>query len=240
MARTNLEPRGGPAESEQDRIEAAYARRRPNERYAASDPANLFMLQETERRLLKLLRHQGLMPLRDKRILEIGCGSGYWLREFVKWGADATQVAGVDLLSNRIAAAKSVSPRNIQLVRGDGADLPFGNGQFDLVGQFTVFTSILDFELKRRVAQEALRVLKPRGLIVWYDFLIASPHNGDVRAVRRREIKELFPGCSITLFRDTLAPPLARLTAPRSWLLCALLDSIPLFRTHYLGAIRRP
>src|SRR5437879_10492735 len=106
------------------------------------------MLQGTERRVLELLRQQGLMPLSDKRILEIGCGSGYWLREFVEWGADAARVAGVDLLRNRIAAAKSQSPRSIQLLRGDGADLPFADARFDVVGQFTVFTSILDFELK--------------------------------------------------------------------------------------------
>jgi hypothetical protein len=37
----------------------------------------------------------------------------------------------------------------------------------------------------------------------------------------------------------TLAPPLVRLIAPRSWLLCYLLEMIPWLRTHYLIAMRR-
>jgi hypothetical protein len=82
-----------------------------------------------------------------------------------------------------------------------------------------------------------LRVLKPRGLVLWYDFHVGSPRNRDVRAVGRSEIAGLFPGCSMSLQRVTLAPPIARLAAPRSWLLCRLLDAIPLLRTHYLGVI---
>src|SRR5437773_1552857 len=96
--------------SERDRIRAVYAPRREDGRYAASSPGHLFMLQGIERRVLRLLAHQRVLPLRDKRILEIGCGTGYWLREFVKWGAEAAAVAGVDLLPGRIAAAKRLCP----------------------------------------------------------------------------------------------------------------------------------
>src|SRR5438445_10103119 len=96
--------------SELQRIRAAYARRRQDGRYAPSDPGHLFMLQGIERGVLRLLARHSVLPLRDKRMLEIGCGTGYWLREFVKWGADAAGVTGVDLLRDRIAAARRLCP----------------------------------------------------------------------------------------------------------------------------------
>lgn len=226
--------------TEQARIRAAYARRGQDGRYSSSDRGHLFILQGIERRLLRLLAQHAALPLHDKRMLEVGCGTGYWLREFVKWGADPAAVTGVDLLENRITAARRLCPSATALFQCNAADLPFPDAAFDVIAQFTMFTSILDPELKRRVAAEMLRVLKRRGFILWYDFHVTSPHNPDVRAVGRREIADLFTGCSITLQRATLAPPIARFAAPRSWSLCVLLDAIPLLRTHYLGVIRKP
>jgi UDP-N-acetylglucosamine 2-epimerase len=48
--------------------------------------------------------------------------------------------------------------------------------------------------LKRRIAFEMLRVLKKKGLIVWYDFLVSNPRNPVVRGLRKRgNIPVLFP-----------------------------------------------
>jgi hypothetical protein len=60
-----------------------------------------------------------------------------------------------------------------------------------------------------------------------------------VRAVRRREIHRLFPGCRIDLRRVTPAPPLLRAIAPYSWLVCHLLGRVPWLCSHYLGVIRK-
>lgn len=53
------------------------------------------------------------------------------------------------------------------------------------------------------------------------------------------EIRGLFPGCRFTFERITLAPPLARRLAPLSRGLCTFLESLKIFNTHYLAAIRR-
>jgi hypothetical protein len=84
-----------------------------------------------------------------------------------------------------------------------------------------------------------LRVVKPTGLILWYDFFFDNPKNVNVRGIAGREIQRLFPGCSVKLQRVTLAPPLTRRLAARSWLACSLLEAIPLLRTHLLGVIRK-
>jgi hypothetical protein len=41
------------------------------------------------------------------------------------------------------------------------------------------------------------------------------------------------------LHRITLAPPLGRWLAPRSWVLACLLEKIPLLCTHTIGIIRK-
>jgi len=56
--------------------------------------------------------------------------------------------------------------------------------------------------------------------------------------IRPAEIRELFPGCQIQFRKITLAPPIARKLAPVSWGLCYLLESLKIFNTHYLAAIR--
>jgi len=123
---------------------------------------------------------------------------------------------------------------------GDASHLPWPTGSFDIVHQGTVFTSILDDEMRRSVAREMLRVLKPGGVIAWYDFFVNNPNNAAVRGVGRGEIEAMFSGCHVRLKRVTLAPPLARHLVSISWTAALTLESLALLNTHYLGIIRRP
>jgi SAM-dependent methyltransferase len=228
--------------SEEARIARVYARRNdaiPPDRYGYFEPGNLYLIQQRERRALRLLAQCGLRPLEDKKVLDVGCGNGWWLRELTKWGARPENLAGIDLVSERIAAARRLSAPGVELRCGSAAQLDWPSASFDLVIQSTVFTSILDRELRRRIAEEMLRVLRPRGIVLWYDFHVNNPKNPDVRGVRMAEIRELFPHCEISLRRVTLAPPIARVLARYSWLLCLVLEKVPWACTHYLGAIRK-
>ncbi len=94
------------------------------------------------------------------RYSKCGCGAGYWLRELVKWGARPENLTGNDLLADRVAVARRLCAPAVKLECASAAQLPFSDATFDLVLQSTVFTSILDADLKRRVAAEMLRVLK--------------------------------------------------------------------------------
>ncbi len=225
--------------AETTRIKAAYARRQCGDLYSWFNPGQLFLLQERERRVLALLKSLGLSRWPDQKILEVGCDTGYWLGEFIKWGARPENLTGIDLFSGCLVEARPLQAAGVGLVQANGAYLPFFPSTFDLVLQSTVFTSILDQAMKQVVAGEMLRVLKPSGLILWYDYHVNNPWNTDVQGVKRGEIRRLFPGCGITLRRVTLAPPLARLLAPRSFLLCALLEKLRILNTHYLGVIRK-
>ena len=226
-------------EVEEARIRAAYARRHSGTLYSWFHPGHLFFVQQRERDVLAVLKQNGFCSLKEKSILEIGCGTGYWIREFIKWGAKPENITGIDLLPDRIAEARSLCPEGIKLYCGNAANLEFKDSTFDLVLQSTAFTSILDPTMKQQVADEMIRVLKEKGLIIWYDYNVNNPWNSDVQGVKKREIYQLFPNCRIKLMRITLAPPITRLIAPYTWLACYLLERVPWLCTHYLGVIRK-
>ena len=231
------------AAAEEARIRKVYSKRKDTAfysgLYSCFNPGHLFMAQERERRILGLLQQHGNEDLKSKNLLEIGCGGGHWLREFIKWGALPENVVGIDLLEDRVAEARRLCPSGVKIQCGSAAKLEFLDESFDLVLQSTVFTSILDSSLKQQVASEMMRVVKREGLILWYDYHVNNPRNSDVRGVKRREIYQLFPGCRIMLKRITLLPPLTRLLVPYSYLACYLLGKLPPLCTHYLGVIEK-
>jgi len=227
--------------SEEARIREAYARRQgdPHGVYSFLNRSYVFQVQERESELLSMFSRYEVGPLEAKRVLEIGCGTGYWLRAFLQWGALPENVFGIDLLPERIEQARKLCPHGVRLECGNAAALDFTDASFDLVLQSTVFTSILDPEMKQQIAAEMLRVLKSGGFALWYDFFVDNPRNSDVRGVRRSEIRKLFPDCQIHLRHITLAPPIGRLVGHYSPLVYMLLSRSKILCTHYLGLIKK-
>ncbi|MFN3323377.1 MAG: class I SAM-dependent methyltransferase [Bryobacteraceae bacterium] len=228
--------------SEEARIRAAYARMSrefPVAHWGWNRPANLFFHTGIVRGAIELLDQARLYPVSGLRIADIGCGSGTWLCEFVQWGASPCDLYGIDLLADRAAAARGRLP-TAQIVTGSAGELPWEDASFDLTTQFVVFSSILDDTMRRRVAGEMLRVLRPGGHVLWYDLRRDNPGNRSVRCVPRDELRSLFPGCPMRLMSATLAPPLARAVTPVSWTAATVLERIGWLRTHYLALIRKP
>jgi len=87
------------------------------------------------------------------------------------------------------------------------------------------------------MALEMLRVLKPGGFVIWYDFWL-NPTNKQTRGIKPAEIRQLFPRCKIQQKRVTLAPPIARRLVPFSWGLAYALESLKFLNSHYLALIQ--
>lgn len=231
------------SEAESARIREAYLRRErnvPGDRYSVFKEENLIARQQLERKTISLLRRHGCAQLEQKRILEVGCGSGFWLRQFVQWGAKPQNLVGIDLLFDSIARGRELCPDGMSLQCGDANALDFEDESFDVVMQFTAFSSVLNQETQANLAAEICRVTKPDGLILWFDFFISNPKNPDVSGVTRRRISQLFPGYPLDLDRVVLAPPIARFVALFSPSLCRLLSMLTPLCTHYLGIIKKP
>lgn len=242
--------------SEIERIKAEYLKRSVDEkekfRWSPLNPGLYYTLIQREKHLLRLLvRNFGLtyQNITNKTFLDVGCGSGHLLQRLVFWGAKPENLFGVDLMENRIKIAKKNSSHHITFYCSDAQELPFANENFDFVFTFTVFTSILTETVKRRIAKEMLRVLKPDGAIIWYDFyphpflrnvtkiFRKSESLYNAKPIGKKEIKKLFPGCSISFFKIGLH---RLFCLPQySWIMCELQEKIPILHTHYLAVIQK-
>ncbi|MDR7271890.1 SAM-dependent methyltransferase [Pelomonas saccharophila] len=221
--------------SELDQIAQRYARRETGDRYSLLRPEVWQMWQERQRELLKLLATRPGRPA-DWHAAEVGCGAGGNLLDLLRLGLPPAHLTGIELLPERLAAARAALPEGVRLLAGDAAQAEVAPASQDLVLQSTVFSSILDDSLQQRVADAMWRWLKPGGAIVWYDFTVNNPRNPDVRGVPLARVRQLFPQGRFTARRVTLAPPLAR-ALPAAY---GLLNLVPWLRTHRLVLIEKP
>ena len=67
----------------------------------------------------------GFAQLENKRILEIGCGNGDVLRDFIKWGARPENLFGVELIPERVDEAIHLCPKDVKIMQGNAAKLRF-------------------------------------------------------------------------------------------------------------------
>jgi SAM-dependent methyltransferase len=224
------------------RLRDAYEHRThsiPSERYSRTNPGHLFALHEREATMAAMLRREGLSSLAGLRILDVGCGRGASLRQYLEYEADATRLWGIDLFPPFVEQARSLSP-GLQIICGSASELPFHAGSFDFVSQFMLFTSVLDADVKQRIAQELDRVLVPGGRLLWYDFAFNNPANPEVRGIRLAEVHQLFPGFSMTHRRITLAPPLGRAIGRLGRTIYDLASKLRPLCTHYLCLLKKP
>jgi ubiquinone/menaquinone biosynthesis C-methylase UbiE len=227
-------------ENDLTRLRAEYEKRK--ERFAGSDvyswlnPANLFAIHRRQQIALKALRKYGFSDLTGVRLLEIGCGGGGVLTEYLGFGFLPGHLFGVDLLYDRLEEAHQRLPGS-HLINSDGQHLPFLTHSFDLVMQYTALSSILDPDIRQRIGHEMVRVLNRNGLILWYDFWL-NPTNPQTHGIRPGEIRRMFPGCTYDFNKITLAPPIARRVVPLSWMLSLFLEKLGIFNSHFLVIIR--
>ena len=94
---------------------------------------------------------------KEKKILDIGCGVGMFLKRFKDLGAD---VYGVDIDEKKIRKAKEIS-RNVETAKSE--ELPYRKDSFDIVFLHEVVEHVdNDYE----TIDEAFRVLKPHGKLI--------------------------------------------------------------------------
>ena len=226
--------------SETDRIARAYRDRdeRAAARWDLRNAGNQHILSERRDKTRRLLEREGWLPLGDKRVLDVGSGSGAELAWFGELGASESRLVGIDLLPERVELARRSFPQ-LEFHAGNAEHLPFPDGGFDLVLAFTVFSSVLDPGMAANVASEIRRVMRPGGSLLWYDFRYDSPSNPNVRGVRAARVRALFPDLRGELIGLTLLPPLARRLGPLTPVAYPALAWMPPLRSHLLGLLRK-
>lgn len=221
-------------DDERARVAAAYDRRDALAgRYDWRRPEVVATRAAASRAYGGTLLSHGYEPL---SILEVGCGSGGPLAEFLATGA--SRLVGIDLQPSRLRIAAATFPR-LSLAAADARTLPVVGSPFDCVICSTVFSSILDDKVAAAVAREVDRVLAPGGVILWFDMRVGNPSNPDVRGLSRQRIHALFPTYELDVRSCVLLPPLARRLSSRP-ILAALAELARPLRSHLGGGLWKP
>jgi SAM-dependent methyltransferase len=230
----------GSIDKEESRIRDVYTERdRLGQWWRDKLSLTLVEAHELERDFAAFLEQSGVTSLEGLKILDVGCGTGGWLLRLIQWGANAENLAGIDLLEDRVERARTRLPDFVDLRCGSATDLPWSDGTFHLVYQSVVFSSVLDPQVRKRIAGGMLRVTKPGGLVISHDLRIGNPRNRNVVGIGKRELSRLFNGRRLTLKSTTLAPPIARRLARYSEIACILLAKVPFMRTHYFASVTK-
>ncbi|WP_345432544.1 class I SAM-dependent methyltransferase [Actinoallomurus vinaceus] len=122
----------------------------------------------------------------DEQVLDLGCGRGAVLLMAAE-RLTTGHAVGVDLwrtvdqsgnaldVTERNSVAEGVRER-VELRTGDMTELPFGDGEFDVVVSNLAIHNIKSSEGRARAIDEAVRVLRPGGRLVIADIVAASAY----------------------------------------------------------------
>ena len=227
------------SDAELERIRAEYRARdeRGGQPYRWDNPGYVCYMQNVERAILWGLADAGI-ALHGARVLDVGCGSGYFLHRLHEYGAG--ECHGIDLMENRVEEGRTRYP-TLKLHVGSATELPFADGEFDLVTQFTCLSSILDPEVRLEAAKEMKRVAAG-GSVLSFDMRGMRPPalrkpkpsaGTPTVGLDSRELQRLF-GEPVLLRREALVFDFVQVTG-RHALLAGLLAVVRPLRSHLLG-----
>ncbi len=176
------------------------------------NPEVLFQSFAIERANIAALRSIGL-DKSSARVLDVGCGSGGGLLQFVRLGFNPANLVGIDSSAARIEQGRSLLP-GIDLRVADATQIPFTDDSFDLVFESTMLGTLESQSLLASIAAEMIRVTRRGGHIMLADWRYSRKGSGVKTAISSAKIAELFEvGRSTAVVRrerGALVPPLGR------------------------------
>lgn len=185
------------------------------------------------------------------RVIDVGCGAGRHAFQAYRRGADvvafdqnAADLADVDVMFEAMAAAgEAPEYAKAETVRGDALDLPYGDGEFDVVIASEILEHVPEDD---RAVAELARVVKPGGALAvtvprWLPERICwalsdeyhANEGGHVRIYRADELRDKITAHGLRYDHQDFAHALH---SPYWWLKCAVGvrdDDNPLVRAYH-------
>jgi arsenite methyltransferase len=134
----------------------------------------------------RALVRAALRPAPGERILDVGCGPGYYVAELLEQVGPAGAVTGVDASEQLLALARrrNAGRANAAFQLADATALPVADASFDAALSVQVLEYVADVAA---VLAELRRALRPGGrLVVWdVDWATVSWHSADPERMAR-------------------------------------------------------
>lgn len=198
--------------------ESYYAKHGADRNDLLTNPEVTFQTFAFERANIRALNHLGLDREKAK-VLDVGCGIGSSLLQFIKLEFSPRNLAGIDASLDRLEQARTRFP-NVDFRCENAEQMSFGDSTFDLVFESTLFMMLTSDEVALRIAREMLRVTKPGGFVMMADWRYARPNSIEHRALSKKRITSLFDvekSTEVVLReRGALVPPVGRLLSRRA------------------------
>ncbi len=121
--------------------------------------AEFGVFQTTKKYNQLMAEYLGLKKDKTKKLLDVGCGGGFFLKETEKF----VSCVGIDFSEEALNQAKKNCES--KLVLGSALNLPFKNNSFDFIACLGSLEHFIDME---KALNEMNRVLKKNGKIIFY------------------------------------------------------------------------
>ncbi len=194
----------------------------------AFDRANIRALQQID------------VDRESAKVLDVGCGTGASLVQFIRLGFRPENLTGVDPSAERISRAQRDFPSvAFKCENGDSMTLP--DAMFDIAFESTLFMMLTSEDVARRVAAQMLRVTRPGGYLMLTDWRYAMPKSRDHRPMSSGRIASLFGVGTTTDVvareRGALVPPLGRFLSRRAPSLYFLVQALVPFAVGQITTV---
>ena len=147
------------------------------------------------------------------RVLDVGCGNGASLLQFIRLGFLPANLTGIDTSQDRIQIAQATLP-GVSFRVDDASHLSFASDSFDLVFESTMLGTLESAGLIGSIAREMMRVTRPGGYIMLADWRYSRKGSGVKTAISSKLLDRIFAVGSKTEVvarrRGALVPPLGR------------------------------
>lgn len=179
---------------------------------------------------------------RDGRIMDFGGGDGSGLRRLIALGYDPAKLGYIDVLADRVERGRQMLPAACTVLLGDASACPeIATGAYDVVTASTMFIQLEDEVLAAGIAAEMVRVCRPGGSIILFDWAYDYGRSG-YRALDRKRMTRLFGIGEKTEIvgrhKAGLLPPLGRALSRYAGALYFAVQAIP-FATGLFGTVLR-
>ena len=225
------------SDRERRRVQAAFDGYRRSARkqrsWSPEQPGNRAMRAEVTAEALRAIGPAPASPL-----LDVGCGTGWWLRHLRERGREPGSLLGVDVQARRVEQARLAVP-GARIEVADARRLPFADGCVAVVTMLLLLSSLRDRDAMVAALEQGLRVLQPGGLLLIWDVRVANPANRATVTPPWRRLAGA-AGEPVALRPITLNPWLARRLGRRTASAYPILARVPGLRTHRLLLLRKP
>ena len=227
--------------NEKERIRTIYDNYIKNDKYirkwSSINIGNKKINFELEYEIKNILEEKQI-NVTNKTILDVGCASGQKLKILTQLGFDKSNIYGIDIRKESIKKAILKSPES-HFSMMDARKILYSNDKFDFINVFTLFSSVISQNNRRKVVKEISRVLKPKGYIIYYDLRYNNPLNTNTKSMTEKNINSLFSGFDIEKKSITLLPPLARNLGRFTSFFYPIFSKISFLNTHFLCFIKK-